>query len=413
MGWLQAALRDYDQPLVIVVGTLLMLGLIMVYSSSFSYAYALFEQSAYFFTRQLMWAGIGLMTLVFFMWVDYHLWQRLAVAILFGMLGLLILPLIVNAANFGAAQSLLRSGSVQPSEAAKLGLVIYNAAWLASKGERLRELGTGLIPYAIILAGVDGLVIMEPDFGTAILLFIIAAAMFFIAGAEIKQLAIGSLLSVSALAFFISRSAHAMQRVRDFIATVKDPLHGGSYHVQQLIRALAEGGFLGRGIGQSQIKGPGGVPLPWSDSIFAILGNELGLLGSLFVLGLFLMLAYRGLRITLNAPDKDHFGGLLAFGITCWLVSQAFINIAVITATAPLTGMTLPFISFGGSSLVTSLAGVGILLNISRAGNRKDADDAPAGLWRWNRGTRLSGSGRDPEPTPSADWRAIPPRRSR
>lgn len=414
VNWLQAALQDYDQPLLIVVGTLMVLGLFMVYSSSFSYAYALFERSTYFFTRQLMWAGIGLVTLIVFMWIDYHLWQRLAVVILFGMLALLILPLIVNAANFGAAQSLLRSGSIQPSEAAKLGLVIYNAAWLASKGDRLRELSTGLIPYAIILAMIDGLVIMEPDFGTAILLFIIAAAMFFIAGAEIKQLAIGSLISVSALAFFISRSAHAMQRVHDFIATVKDPLHGGSYHVQQLIRALAEGGFLGRGIGQSQIKGPGGVPLPWSDSIFAILGNELGLLGSLFVLFLFLMLAYRGLYITLHAPDQDHFGGILAFGITCWLVTQALINIAVITATAPLTGMTLPFISFGGSSLVSSLAGVGILLNVSRAGNRKDTDDAPAGLWRWNRGTRLSGSGRDPEPAPSADdWRATRSRRNR
>lgn len=410
--FLAAAFRDYDQPLLIVVGTLLMLGLIMVYSASFPIAYTYFERSTYFFIRQLMWTAIGIATLLIFMRIDYHLWQRLAVVILLGTLALLIAPLLVKATRFGAAQSLLRSGSIQPSEAAKLALVIYNAAWLASKGDRLRQVGSGLIPYAIILAMVDGLIIMEPDFGTATLLVVIAVAMFFIAGAEIKQLFFGSALLGSALAFFISQSSHAMQRVNDFVATIKDPLNGGSYHVRKVIIALASGGLLGQGIGQSQIKGEGGVPLPWSDSIFAILGSELGLLGTLFVLSLFLTLAYRGLRITLNAPDKDHFGGILAFGITCWLVFQAFINIAVITATAPLTGMTLPFISFGGSSLVTSLAGVGILLNISRAGNRKDADHAPTGLWRWNRGARLSGDSRDTEPPPP-DRRADSPRRAR
>ena len=397
-GWqlLVAAFQGYDGRLLVIVGSLIALGIVMVYSSSFSYAYLFFEKSEYFLIRQIMWTVIGVAVLLVFMRIPYEFWRRMAVPILFLALVALAMPLLLKNVRFGAAQSLLSSGSIQPSEAAKLALVIYNAAWLASRRDRLREIRSGLIPYAIILAVVDGLIIMEPDFGTATLVVMIAAAMFFIAGADIKQLLVGSIVCGTTLAFFIWRSEHALQRVTDFVTTLKDPLNGGSYQVQQAVRALAAGGFLGQGIGQSQLKQPGGVPLPWSDTIFAIVGSEMGLLGTLLVVGLFLALAYRGLIIALSVQNRsqNQFGVLLAAGITLWLSFQAMINIAVVTATAPLTGLTLPFISFGGSSLVVSMAGVGILLSISKAANQRTDDDAPVSFGRGDRRTRVSvGSG--------------------
>jgi cell division protein FtsW len=273
---------------------------------------------------------------------------------------LLILLLIVGKERLGSVRFFV-GGSVQPSELCKLIIIIYVADWLSSKGERLRVVTYGLVPFAILIGVVAGLIVMQPDFSTAILIVVTAIAMFFIAGADVLQLAIGFIFGGATFAFLIRRSPHALARILSYLGS----LFGGDigYHVQQNLSALKAGGVSGVGLGNGAFK-LGFLPLAHNDSIFAVLGEELGLIGCLLVVGLFAALAYRGFQIALEATDD--FGTVLAAGLTCWLIFQALINFAVTTNTLPFTGIPLPFISYGGSSLAVSMTGVGLLLGISR-----------------------------------------------
>jgi cell division protein FtsW len=319
-----------------------------------------FGQPTYFFGRQIIWALLGTAGMTVMMSIDYHTWRRFSVPLMGGTLLLLILLLIVGQERFGAVRSLF-GGSVQPSELCKLIIIIYVADWLSSKGERIRIVTYGLIPFAILIGVVASLIVMQPDFSTAILIVVTAIAMFFIAGADIVQLGIGLIFGGATFGFLISRSEHALARVKVYLGSL-----GGAdvgYHVQQNLDALRAGGITGTGLGEGVYK-LGILPLAHNDSIFAVLGEELGLIGSLLVVGLFVALAYRGLQIALEAPDD--FGTVLAAGLTCWLIFQALINVAVTTNTLPFTGIPLPFISYGGSSLAVSMTGVGLLLGISR-----------------------------------------------
>jgi cell division protein FtsW len=243
--------------------------------------------------------------------------------------------------------------------------------------------------------------VLQPDVSTATLIVLTALAMFFFAGADIFQLAVGG--AVGAVTFFllVNKLPHARQRVDEYLLVWRDPKLVG-HHIQQVLVALGSGGLFGVGLGQGQQK-LGYLPAPHTDSIFAVLGEELGLVGCLVVIGLFVLLAYRGFKIALQASDA--FSALLACGITCWLAFQALVNVAVMTGLVPFTGVALPFISSGGSAMVVSLAGVGILLSVSRgkqiskgrAGSRaRQGSRQRANLdRRWgNRGTRLSRSGR-------------------
>jgi cell division protein FtsW len=342
-----------DYPLLFVVIVMVIFGLMMIYSATFTW-----PNSGRYLMKQALAATLGLAMAVVLSRLDYRLWRHWALPVMGFSVALLILVLLVGK---GSAASWFSTGSFQPSEFAKLAFIIYIAAWLASKGEQIRDVTYGLVPFAILLGIVTGLIVLEPDLGTAVLVVATAVAMFFIAGAEISQLFIGGLAGGAALYVIIVKLGYANERLQNFLHQGAD-LQTGNYHVQSILIALRSGGLLGRGLGNGVLKLT--LPLPHTDSIFPVIGEELGLLGCLAVVALFLFVAYRGMSISYHAPDP--FSSLLAFGVTCWIVFQALVHIAVSTAIMPYTGITLPFISYGGSSLVMCLAGVGVLLAISR-----------------------------------------------
>jgi len=378
--------------LVLVVAGLVIVGLMMVYSATFDWSYQVYQNSFHIASRQFLWVGLGVVALVVAALVPYDRWQQLAVPVMGGTLLLLVLVLLVGDDRFGARRSFL-NGSIQPGELAKLTLAIYVAAWLASKGEQIRDVTYGLIPFAVLIGGVAGLIMMQPDVSTAVLIVLTALAMFFFAGADIIQLAIGGTVGGVTFLLLINQLPYARERIEEYLLVWRDPKLVG-YHTQQVLMALGSGGLFGVGLGQGEQK-LGYLPAPHTDSIFAVLGEELGFVGCLVVIGLFLLLAQRGFKVALKAPDA--FAALLACGITCGLVFQALANIAVMAGLLPFTGVALPFISSGGSTMVVSLAGVGMLLSISRGrriGKRTGKERrSRANLdRRWgNRGTRLSG----------------------
>ncbi len=389
----------YDYFLIIAVAALLIIGLMMIYSATFALGYQLHDQPTYYFIRQLLWMGLGLLGMIFFAKVEYHTWRRYSIPIMGVTVVLLCVVLLIGDEQFGGRRWLL-NGSVQPSEFSKLAIIIYIAAWLSSKGEQIRRVSYGLIPFAILLGVITGLIVLQQDLSTAILIAGTAIAMFFIAGGNLWQMIACGILGGGTIGFFISRSAFRLARVTTFLDPLNsDPL-GDGYQIRQILIALGSGGLTGLGLGASRQKF-GYIPASHTDGIFAILGEELGLIGGLVVIGLFVFLAYRGFRIALTAVDP--FGTVLASGITCSLIFQAIVNVGVITASLPFTGVPLPFISFGGSSLVVSLTSVGLLLAVSRRTlpnedkpkeKKKKTRSASNHIRRRNRRTRIPGTGR-------------------
>ncbi len=392
-----------DYVLALAVAGLLIIGLMLVYSATFDWSYQEYASSFRIASRQFLWVGLGLVALVVTAALPYDWWRQMAVPIMGGALLLLILVLFLGDDRFGARRSFL-NGSIQPSELAKLALVIYIAAWLTSKGDQIRDVTYGLIPFAVLIGVVAGLIVMQPDMGAVALIVLTALAMFFFAGADIFQLAAGGAIGGITFVILVNQMPYARQRIDEYLQIWHDPMLVG-YHVRQALIALGSGGLFGVGLGQGQQK-LGYLPAPHTDSIFAVLGEEAGFVGCLMVIGLFALVAYRGFKIALEASDA--FASVLACGITCWLTFQALINVAVITGLIPFTGIALPFISLGGSAMMTSLAGVGLLLSISR-GRRigkgrvtlplqrtRKGNSQRANLDRgWgNRGTRLSRTGR-------------------
>ena len=386
-----------DYVLMLAVAGLIIIGLMMVYSATFDWSYQKYQSSFHIASRQFLWVGLGVVVLVVVAGVPYDRWEQLALPVMGGTLLLLVLVLLVGDERFGARRSFL-NGSIQPGELAKLAMVIYVAAWLASRGEQIRDVTYGLIPFAVLIGVVAGLIVMQPDVSTATLIVLTALAMFFFAGADIIQLAVGGIVGGSTFLVLVNQLPHARQRIDEYLLVWRDPTHVG-HHMQQVLIALGSGGLFGVGLGQGRQK-LGYVPASHTDSIFAVLGEELGFVGCLIVIGLFFLLAYRGFKIALQA--RGAFAALLACGVTCWLTFQALVNVSVMTGLIPFTGVALPFISSGGSAMVVSLAGVGLLLSVSRGrrtGKRiksKKGDRQRASLdRRWgNRGTRLSRSGR-------------------
>ncbi len=352
-----------DPWLLIIVMALLCIGVVMVYSAS-SFIAANYEGDAgYYFQRELMWVSLGLVGMLVTMRIDYRYWRRLSLA---GMV--VILPLLVIVLKFGVsaygASRWLAIGSFfefQPSELTKLILALYIADWLARKGNQVGSFLYGLAPFVILVGVVLGLVLLENDLGTAIIIAGIAIAMFFTAGANIVQFLLA--MACSGL-IFLKEALNGYRYYR--IAGFENPFQNiTSINLQlyQGLLAFGSGNWFGLGLGNSRQK-TGYLPFPYTDSIFPIIGEELGFIGCAVIVVLFLFLAFRGFRLARRTQDL--YGALLATGITTWLILQAFINIGANTATIPYTGVPLPFISFGGSSIVVSLAAVGILLSISR-----------------------------------------------
>jgi cell division protein FtsW len=388
-----ATAASYDWPLLTIVMALLLLGLVMVFSAS--YPLALEGGNAYHYVwRQLLWTAIGLAGLITAARIPYTFWERWSVPLMGGMLLVLLAVLIVGDDMWGARRT-LAGGSIQPSEPAKIIVLIYISTWLASKGDRIQNINYGLIPFGILLGIVASLVVAQPDISTTLLIVLSSLIVFFIAGAELKQLLGGVAVAALTFGLVITRNEYAKQRISSYIQSADNPLNSSNWQISQAAQALVHGGPLGLGLGKSNEKLPGSLPLSWTDNIFAIIGEELGLLGTLVVVLLFAFLAYRGIRIALKAPDN--FGMLLATGITCLLVLQALVNMAVTVAIAPPTGLPLPFISFGGSSLVTTLGAIGILLSISRYSSSSIAQpgrlsNARFDLRWWDRRSRVSRS---------------------
>jgi cell division protein FtsW len=390
-----------DYMILVVVIALTALGILMVYSSSALKGYLSREADTFATVGpQIQWALLGLVAMAVMMRLDYR-WLRVA-SIPFYLFSIVLLVLVfVPQLNIvvGGSARWLKLGplpGIHPAEIAKLAMVIYLAHWFAGRGRGIRGFWGGTLPFLVIVAPVIALVFKEPDLGTTGVLTMTAFTMFFVAGANPLHLA--TMASGAAVAMIVvGLRGYQLDRIRIWQNPWLDPL-GEGFHTVQGLLALGVGGLLGTGLGASKVF----VPNAFNDFIFAEIGQEFGLVGSVVVIGLFMILAYSGVRVALAAPDT--FGALLAAGITAWLCLQAFLNIGVVVALLPITGITLPFISAGGSSLIISFAAVGILLSISRETVEKGSwnDDATADRRRRDGRTHLPGARR----------RAVTPRAS-
>lgn len=367
--------NNLDYMLLATVVVLLAFGLLMLYSATF-------YVGTDFWSRQLVWAALGLVIMFLFYWVPYSLWRVFALPLMVLTLILLFLVLIFGEQVWGAQRALL-GPSVQPGVLGRLVAVIYIAAWLASKGEQLNKVNYGLVPFAIIIGIVAGLVALQPDLSTALLIAVTGIAMFFFAGGDPIQ--IFASLVLGGVGFFLValQFEHAAQRLTDFVITLKDPSQM-PYHVHSAVLAISEGGITGAGIGSGRLKF-GYLPFPHTDSIFAVIAEEIGLIGVIILIGLFVVLAYRGFRVTLETPDP--FGSLLAFGVTIMVSSEALLNILVMTGLIPFTGTALPFFSYGGTEMLVTMAGMGLMLGVSCGRPKGNWDEILVRWWRdgWSR----------------------------
>ncbi len=370
-----------DYLLLAVILTLLAYGLLMLYSATF---YVGVE----FWRQQVLWVAVGGVAALVMALLPYPLWQRFALPLMGVTLVLLFLVLVLGEKVLGAQRSIF-GASVQPGVLARLVVVIYIAAWLSSKGEQLNQVRYGLVPFAVIVGVVAGFIALQPDLSTALLLVVTGLAMFFFAGGDPVQIFLSVVVGGGAFGLAAWQLPHARGRLEAYFQSLQDPSQM-PYHVRRAVTAIGEGGILGVGLGSGRLKF-GYLPFPHTDSVFAVIGEEAGLLGALLVLVLFGLLAYRGYRIALETPDP--FGSLLAFGVTTMVVSEALLNILVMVGLVPFTGTALPFFTYGGSEMLITLAGMGLLLGISRG---RPKGDWNAVLDRWGRDWRayLSGARR-------------------
>ncbi len=349
-----------DPWLVVLTIVLVCFGLVMVYSASWDVSWRLLDDPNALFRSQLLHIGFGLVTLLVAAWFPIPWLRRFALPIMIATILALVAVLLVN---LGSEHKRAFIGeSIQPSELAKLALIIYLAVWMESKGDRLADMGYGLMPLILIMGLVGGLILLQPDLSAGLTVGVVAVTMFYLAGARLWQVAM-MMLGGSGLAYILVRvTTTGQERWKMFLGGLVD-LQEASYHVQQSLQSFYSGSILGRGLGASRGKF-GFLPAPHTDSIFAIVGEELGLLGALGIIALFCLFVWRGFHVALHAPTR--LQKLLASGITFWIGVEALINMSVLLGLLPFAGNALPFFSFGGSSLVTTLTGVGILLNISR-----------------------------------------------
>jgi cell division protein FtsW len=354
---LKVASRKPDWVLAGLTLGLTIIGVIMVGNASVVEAFRDFGDKYYYLKLQVQWAGLGILAFVLASFFHYRFLERLAPLLMIAAIVLLAVVLIPGVGTqIGGARRWLIFGSFrfQPAEITKLAFVLYLAAFLTKKQKAL--------PFLILSALIVGLVMLEPDLGTTVVIITSGLVVYFASGAPLMAilgfLTLG-LLGGLGLIYF---SPYRRERLLTFFNPGRDPL-GASYHIRQILLALGSGGLLGLGLGQSRQKYEY-LPAVMTDSIFAVIAEELGFIGGALILLAFLLIIWRGFKIALEAPDR--FGQLLAVGITAWIGLQALINLAAMVALVPLTGVPLPFISYGGSSLVVALAGMGILINISK-----------------------------------------------
>lgn len=359
--------KNVDYTLLALIGFIVLFGLVVLSSASGPLGYQKFGDSYYYVKHQLVYGLIpGLALLLICMNVNYNFWRKRALILLGGSLFLLLLVFIPGiGAEFGTARSWINIGgfSFQPSELLKLAFLFYLAAWLEARGERkMQDVNSGLMPFLISLGVVMLLLILQPDIGTMSIIVAMAIIVYFTAGAPWTH--IGILVSGGAALIFllIQLAPYRAARFMTFLHPELDP-QGVGYHINQALLAIGSGGILGLGLGHSRQKFQY-LPEVAGDSIFAIIAEELGMVISIAVIAAFITLLFRGIKI--GSQAKDDFGKYLAVGIVSWIVIQALVNIGSMVGVLPMTGVPLPFISYGGSALAVSLGAIGILLNIDK-----------------------------------------------
>lgn len=366
----------YDWPLLAFVVVLVLVGLELVFSATFALSISEGDHPAHYLLLQAQWAALGFGLMFLFARTPYRLWRFLAPVLAAGAIVVLLLVLVpgLGVSSYGAARWLKLGPlpAVQPSEFVKLAVIMGLAAWLSGPRERTTSLLRGVLPALSFVGVVVFLIIKEPDMGTAMVVLLSAMTMLFVAGIGLHYVVLLGVGVAGAVALLIAGAGYRSERLQSFLDPWSDPT-GMGFQIIQLLIAMGSGGLFGLGPGASRQKFFY-VPSAHADGIFAILGEELGFVGCVAVIFLFAAVVYRGIRIAQRAPDR--FGALLALGVVCWFAYQALINLAGITRTLPLSGIPIPFLSYGGSSLAATLAAVGILLSISRAA---PAERAPEG----------------------------------
>lgn len=356
--------NSYDIVLLLITFSLMGIGLVMLYSSSSIIAQQRFGDSMHFVKKQILFVLLGLAVLIVSKNLPYVLYRRFVYAILgISLLSLIIVLLPQVGHRVGGARRWLRFGpiSMQPAEFAKLALIIYISYSLAKKKERVREFSVGYVPHLAVSALFIGLIVMQPDLGTGVTFAVLAFLLLFVAGVRLRYLLATGLVLIPLLALAIARKGYRWERLLAFLNPWRDP-SDTSFQLLHSLLALGSGGPLGVGLGFGRQK-LFYLPEPHTDFILAVIGEETGLVGVSIVLLLYALLIYKGVKISLRAPDR--FGTYLAFGLTLTTGLQAIINSAVVMGLLPTKGLPLPLISYGGSSLLTNLAAIGILMNIS------------------------------------------------
>ena len=357
-----------DYVLVVAVLSLVFIGIVFVFSSSFAISQELHGNTRYFAIRQLIGASIGLAAFLLLARLDYRIWQRLSTPIIWVSLVLLALVLVPGVGHEeNGATRWIQIGSlpaIQPSEFAKLAICVYVAAWLANKGDEIKRIPLGLAPFCVTIGLFGALLMLEPDLGTFAAIACTAVVMFFLAGAAMRHMAMLLVGGSAVLLAIVAGAGYGMERVRTFF-NAEEVAQEAGFQIINLVSTLGSGGLTGVGLGASRQKFFY-VPSAHTDGVFAIIGEETGMLGALIVVSIFSLLIYRGIRAGIRAEDR--FGTLLAFGIVAWFALQAFFNVAGVMRTIVLTGIPLPFLSFGSSALIASMAAAGILVSISRHG---------------------------------------------
>ncbi|MFD2044013.1 stage V sporulation protein E [Ornithinibacillus salinisoli] len=354
-----------DYTLLTIVILLLIVGIVMVFSSSYIWAEYKYSDTFYFLKRQLLFAGAGVIAMLFAMLTPYNTWGKYAKIVLLVCFFLLLIVLIPGIGmTRGGAQSWIGVGafSIQPSEFMKLGMIIFLSAYLASNQKYITSLKKGFFPSLMLVFTAFGLIMLQPDLGTGMVLVLTSMVMIFVAGARISHFIGLAVFGVVGFAYLIISAPYRISRITAFLNPWEDPL-GDGFQIIQSLYAIGPGGLMGVGLGGSLQK-YFYLPEPQTDFIYAILAEELGFIGGTVVIVLFGLLFWRGIKIALEAPDL--FGRFLALGIVSMLTIQVMINVSVVIGLIPVTGITLPFLSYGGSSLTLTLCSVGVLLNISR-----------------------------------------------
>ncbi len=358
-------MKSIDYALLCALLLLLFIGVVMVYSSS-SY-YALYQKDVYntdyYFLKEIIWTIVGVIGMIVTMSIDYHFYKKITPWLVLGTIALLVLVLFIGADINGAVRW-IRLGplSFQPSELAKYVLVLYLALLIDKRKNKIKKFGEGTIFYLCIAAIFAVLILLEKNLSITAIIMMVAFIMILVGGAKISHLFSLIPVGVAAGLALIYSQSYRLDRLTSFLNPWADP-SGDSYQLIQSLYALGSGGIFGVGLGNSRQKALF-MPEPHNDFIFSIIGEELGLIGCIFIISIFMFIVIRGTTIAVKA--RDNYGFLLAIGIISVIAIQAIINIAVVSGSMPVTGVPMPFISYGGTSLVFNLGAMGILLNISR-----------------------------------------------